>query len=91
MNNPADARKAVLRRDRFTCQDCGHCDRQGHFEVDHKKPLFEADGDPTYWQLPNLVLLCPACHKRKTLDDMVRYRARVKSGAPERSCERSPD
>jgi 5-methylcytosine-specific restriction endonuclease McrA len=79
MNRPADARDAVLKRDRYTCQDCGHADRHGRFEVDHRKPLFEAHGDPTYWQLPNLVLLCQPCHQRKTLADMVRYRASLKT------------
>lgn len=75
MNNPADARIAVHKRDRFTCQDCGMQDRNGTFEVDHRRPLFEAAGDPTFWQLPNLILLCVDCHKAKTRIDMERYRA----------------
>lgn len=78
MNNPADARKAVLKRDRYTCQDCGHQDRFGQFEVDHREPLFEAKGNPVYWQLPNLVLLCVPCHQVKTQVDMGRYRAAKK-------------
>ena len=75
MNNPADARSYVHRRENYTCQGCGWHNRLGAFEVDHVKPLFEANGDPTYWQPPNLMLLCEDCHKEKTKADMVRYRA----------------
>lgn len=77
MNSPRDARKYVLKRDNFTCQGCGvHDPNDGIFQVDHVKPLFEANGDPTYWQPENLALLCTDCHEDKTREDMLRFRAR---------------
>jgi len=75
MNDPKRARQVVSRRDKYTCQSCGHHDRNGNFDVDHIKPLFEANGDPTYWQASNLRLLCKPCHKDKTREDMTRYHA----------------
>lgn len=89
MNNPQDARRHVLDRDEYTCQGCGHEDRFGTFEVDHVKPLFEADGDPTYWQPENLTLLCEPCHQRKTQADMVRWRALKKPAIRKVSARRS--
>lgn len=76
MNNPSEARVAIHKRDNYTCQDCGHQDRFGTFEVDHVKPLYEANGDPTYWQPGNLTLLCTECHKSKTRADMIVWRSR---------------
>ena len=76
MNNPADARKFVLDRDAHTCQNCGHQDHNGWFEVDHVRPLFEANGDATCWMPENLVLLCGTCHQKKTKIDMERFRNR---------------
>jgi 5-methylcytosine-specific restriction endonuclease McrA len=75
MNNPADARTHVTRRENFTCQDCGWHHPNGQFEVDHVEPLYEANGDPRYWQPGNLALLCVDCHKSKTKQDMIRFRA----------------
>lgn len=74
MNNPQKAREHVLRRDRYTCQDCGHHDRHGAFETDHRRPLFEANGDLSFWHADNLTLLCLECHRRKTNVDMERWR-----------------
>ena len=78
MNDPKTASRAVHRRDKYTCTSCGHHDRDGSFDVDHIRPLFEAQGDLTFWQLPNLRLLCKECHKDKTREDMVRWRAQKK-------------
>ncbi|RYD68029.1 MAG: HNH endonuclease [Verrucomicrobiaceae bacterium] len=75
MNQPSSARKFMLRRKNHTCQGCGWHYVGGRFEVDHIKPLFEANGDPTYWQPANLMLLCSDCHKKKTKEDMIRFRA----------------
>jgi hypothetical protein len=86
MNNPTEARKYVHQRDCYTCQHCGYDNRWGTFQVDHIKPLYEANGDATYWQPDNLTLLCVECHQEKTNTDMVRWRARKKLGdsdAPE--------
>lgn len=74
MNDPKVAREHVLRRERYTCEGCGVHDRFGTFECDHIRPLYEAKGDPTYWQPGNLMLLCVECHKEKTKADMVRFR-----------------
>jgi 5-methylcytosine-specific restriction endonuclease McrA len=76
MNNPGKARAHVLKRDRLTCQDCGVRGRRETFDVDHVRPLFEADGDLSYWHPDNLRLLCQGCHHVKTQADMVRWRAR---------------
>ncbi len=83
MNDPKRARQVVSRRDKYTCQVCGHHDRHGSFDVDHIKPLFEANGDHSYWQAPNLRLLCKPCHKVKTKEDMERYHATRRASNPE--------
>lgn len=79
MNNPTYASRYVHKRDQYTCRECGTHDRHGAFDVDHIKPLFEANGNPTYWQSQNLRLLCKECHKEKTRSDMIRYRASKKN------------
>ncbi len=63
---PKETRKAVWNRDRGTCADCGvKCGKKG-WDMDHRKPLIEAKGDISYWQMPNLQTLCHQCHKKKT-------------------------
>jgi 5-methylcytosine-specific restriction endonuclease McrA len=78
MNRPALARKAALIRDKLVCQAEG-CSIQCNFiwemQVDHIKPLFEANNDPSYWDLSNLQSLCLRCHAEKTRKDMERWRA----------------
>lgn len=75
MNSPTEARKFVFRRERGTCQGCGFKSlTMKDFHVDHIKPLFEAQGDPSYYESTNMQLLCHDCHKDKTRADMVRYR-----------------
>lgn len=44
-------------------------------EVDHIRPLFEAHGDMSYYEMENLVSLCIECHKKKTKTDMELWRA----------------
>lgn len=73
MNDPKEARKVVGKRDKYQCVVCSKDVRHERYDVDHIKPLFEANGDPTYWQLPNLRTLCVDCHKDKTREDMVRF------------------
>ena len=53
------ARRAVLKRDNWTCQTCG---RYGN-ECDHVKPL--QFGGAAY-ALGNLQILCRGCHIEKT-------------------------
>lgn len=81
MNNPTEARKHVHKRDNYTCQHCHTHNRYGAFEVDHIKPLYEANGDPTFWQPDNLTLLCGPCHQTKTREDMVRWHERRRQEA----------
>lgn len=66
---PDVTRKAVWMRDEGKCASCGHrCSRRGTdvWHLDHIKPLVEAKGDITYWQMGNLQTLCQVCHKAKT-------------------------
>ena len=53
------ARRAVLDRDNWTCQQCG---KYGN-ECDHREPL-SAGGKP--YALGNLQTLCRTCHIAKT-------------------------
>lgn len=34
--------------------------------MDHIKPLIEANGNISYWEMPNLQTLCIKCHTAKT-------------------------
>jgi 5-methylcytosine-specific restriction endonuclease McrA len=65
---PSEARKVVWKRDKGVCRSCGtQCERRNHgWHLDHIQPLIEAQGDLTFWQLPNLQTLCVPCHKAKT-------------------------
>jgi hypothetical protein len=65
---PATTRRAVYKRDRAKCNQCGaKCDRyQNPWHMDHIKPLVEAQGNLDYWRLPNLQTLCEPCHTAKT-------------------------
>lgn len=85
MNNPSEARKFILKRDKKTCQECGRKHISNmldpnyvDFDVDHVKPLFEAHGNHSYWQPENLILLCKPCHLVKTRTDMEKFRANKK-------------
>jgi 5-methylcytosine-specific restriction endonuclease McrA len=64
---PSNTRRAVLRRDKAVCAQCGvKCNYNLPWHMDHIKPLVEANGDISYWQLPNLQTLCTPCHTAKT-------------------------
>lgn len=62
-------RKNVLRRDNYTCQECGSRDRQLH--VHHIKPISEVGNH----SLGNLKTLCYKCHKGKHPIKTYLYRA----------------
>jgi 5-methylcytosine-specific restriction endonuclease McrA len=66
-------RLEVLRRDSWTCRQCGGPGR----EVDHIKPV--RDRPDLAFAVANLQTLCRACHTRKT---------RREVGLPEPSPER---
>jgi hypothetical protein len=65
---PSEARKKVWARDKGKCACCGIvCQRHGNnWDLDHIKPLVEANHDKSYWQLDNMQTLCKQCHKEKT-------------------------
>lgn len=66
---PTTTRRAVWRRDKGVCKECGtQCSRRGEpkWHMDHIKPLIEANGDINYWKLENLQTLCVSCHTKKT-------------------------
>lgn len=74
MNNPTVAKHHVFLRERGTCQGCGMISPlPADFDVDHIEPLFEAFGDPRYYEPENMQLLCKSCHRDKTKEDMQRY------------------
>ena len=65
--------KHILRRDNFTCQDCGefHAMKNSHgiyiptsdgeLEIHHIKPVAEGGGD----EPENLITLCHSCHLKR--------------------------
>jgi hypothetical protein len=53
------------------------------WQHDHIRPLIEANGDLTFWQLDNIQTLCTACHVAKTADDNRRIRASRLNIAPQ--------
>jgi 5-methylcytosine-specific restriction endonuclease McrA len=65
---PGDTRRAVFKRDKGKCAKCGVVTRylRGAWDMDHIKPLIEAQGNLDYWRLPNLQTLCSPCHTAKT-------------------------
>ncbi len=81
-NSATKARKFVFTREHGTCQgpDCSFKSlMMKDFHVDHIVPLFEAEGQLVYYTAANMQLLCHACHRTKTAEDMRRYRARAVS------------
>lgn len=75
---PTATRQAVWRRDKGKCNVCGvQCDRKGAngWDLDHIKPLIEAQGDLSFWQLGNLQTLCKPCHKSKTSNEATKRAA----------------
>lgn len=55
------SRRAVIARDRETCQYCGAQPGRAHLTIDHVLP--RAQGGTTVWE--NLVAACAACNHRK--------------------------
>lgn len=71
---PDAMRRFVWRRDAGLCGWPG-CNRKhdlfGHWDADHIKPLYLADGDPSFWAPENVRILCrDPCHKLKSREDM---------------------
>jgi hypothetical protein len=74
MSSPSDARRYLWKREQGVCQGCGKdtWKYDESWEVDHRKPLFEANGDLSYWHPDNLQLLCWTCHGNKTKAEATR-------------------
>lgn len=70
-------RLAAAARERF-CEMVaqGWHEHGGGWQADHIRPLCEADGDLSFWELPNLRTLCTPCHKAKTREDVARLATR---------------
>ena len=57
-------RMDVLKRDLFTCVECGHLDMDiSRMEADHIRPIMAGGAR---FELENGQTLCVACHSRKT-------------------------
>jgi hypothetical protein len=63
---PRDTRRAVWKRDKGLCASCGVLCPKKAWDLDHRRPLIEAEGRIEFWELPNLQILCKPCHKAKT-------------------------
>jgi hypothetical protein len=63
---PNDTRRAVWKRDKGKCYICGTIVGRREWELEHIRPLIEAKGDLSFWQLPNCACVCIPCHQKKT-------------------------
>lgn len=63
---PAATRKAVWKRDKGICVVCSkNCGRHA-WDVEHTRPLYEANGDIEFWKMSNTTTYCKDCHKEKS-------------------------
>lgn len=63
---PRDTRRAVWKRDRGVCYLCHQIVNKNAWEMEHIRPLYEANGDITFWELPNIAVCCIPCHREKS-------------------------
>ena len=64
------AKREVKKRDNGICATCGkYCHYRWEWQCDHIKPLIDANGDISFWQLENLQSLCNSCHFLKTAEE----------------------
>jgi hypothetical protein len=84
---PDVMRRLVWRRDEGRCAwpGCGRVhELYGHWDADHLRPLYFANGDPSFWSPENVRILCrDPCHKLKSREDIVliaAHRAATKAG-----------
>ena len=61
---PDETKKAVWKRDRGACAACGEITNE--WEMDHRRPLIESQGEIAFWSLGNCQTLCRPCHVEKT-------------------------
>lgn len=73
-------RRQALKRDDYTCQKCGLRDEE-IMDVDHIIP--KRDSSQRFkWEIAdinNLQVLCPNCHKRKSIQEQKFHSAHLKS------------
>ena len=67
-------RNRMARERGLKCEKCGlENDNPGFFDFDHINPRrnlqMKGNANVTRWQSENLRLLCPNCHRKKTLDE----------------------
>lgn len=89
-SDPGFTRQAVFERDKGICVRCGLdapkearevMKRTGRYisgdgwQHDHIRPLIEANGDISFWELVNIQTLCTRCHVVKGREDNARRRA----------------
>jgi hypothetical protein len=84
---PDAMRRFVWRRDGGRCArpGCGKVHSLfGHWDADHIRPLYFAEGDLSFWAPENVVILCrDPCHKLKSREDIAliaAHRAATKTG-----------
>ena len=68
IHDPSETRKAVFKRDRGICCQCGTVDERlkGNWDMDHALPLIESQGRIEAWKLSNIQSLCVSCHRDKS-------------------------
>jgi 5-methylcytosine-specific restriction endonuclease McrA len=79
-------RPRVLRRDRYTCQECGYRDPSGKTLETHHTVARATGGQHS---MDTLVTLCRSCHKRHT-DVLVATLATARRAASRKPVERHP-
>jgi 5-methylcytosine-specific restriction endonuclease McrA len=57
-------RKLVLRRDRHTCQSCGHVASDMPLTKSDRLEVHHIDGNAHNDRLDNLITLCSTCHRK---------------------------
>ena len=70
---PSEVRQQILKRDNYTCQDCGYYYRLSKLHIHHKlAQRYGGTHDPD-----NLITLCCKCHRKADLqlfrDGMKKY------------------
>lgn len=66
------AKRQVKKRDKGICAGCGaYCRYRNEWNLDHIRPLIDANGDISFFNLENMQTLCLKCHKAKTLQENI--------------------
>lgn len=60
------------------------------WQHDHIRPLVEAKGDLSFWQLSNICTLCTSCHNKKTAQEAANRAAARRARALETKASKEP-